>query len=130
MKKLVIMLLLSVALVGCKRPAVIQEVEQPIVRYDNTALSMEDVERAIMLGGVDQGWNIQRVSPGHLIGSINVRGKHEAVVDIRHDTSSYSVTYKDSTNLNYTPPNQIHNNYNRWVDYLVRSINSSMQRIE
>lgn len=131
MKKAVVMLLLVFVVTGCRQPVAIQDiVDQPVVRYDNTKLSMEDVERAIMLGGLEQGWVIRRVSPGHLVGTITVAGKHEALVDIHHDNATYSVTYKDSTNLDYKPPNLVHKNYNFWVSKLVRSINSSIQRIE
>ncbi|MBW3567013.1 MAG: hypothetical protein KY410_03480 [Proteobacteria bacterium] len=131
MRQLLLVLLLAATLMGCKRAAVVQDVtDQPIVRYDAKVLALEDVGRAIMLGGTDQGWQMQKAGPGHMIGTLNVRGKHTAVVDVRYDTESYSVHYKDSTNLDFKPPNSIHNNYNRWVAYLVRSINSSLQRVE
>lgn len=131
MKKLLLVVLLTAVATGCAKPVLVQDViDQPIVRFDDAPLTVHDVERAIVLGGMEHGWKIAPVAPGHMVGTLVVRGKHEAVVDITYDTHTYSVTYKDSTNLDYRPPRFIHKNYNRWVAYLVRSINSNIQRVE
>ena len=130
-KNLLLVLFVALAVVGCKRPNTIQNVsDQPITRYDSAELSMQQIERAIVLGGMEKGWTMQSVAPGHIVGSIDVRGKHSASVDIHYDKSTYSVTYKDSSNLDYQPPNLIHRNYNNWVTNLVRSINTSIQRVK
>lgn len=48
---------------------------------------------------------------------------HLAIVDISHDRDQVSITYKDSTNLNYDADSGIiHPNYNSWVKNLQKAI--------
>ncbi len=49
------------------------------------------------------------------------RPAHAAVVDIEHDTRSYSIKYRDSTNLN-AGDGMIHSNYNGWIQNLEKAI--------
>lgn len=132
MKKMVFLLFVAVAMLsGCKRLATIQNHEEvPVVRYDGQSLTLEQIERAIQLAGLNQGWVMKEVTPGHMVGTLEVRGKHRATVDIFFDTEQYTVQYKDSMNLRYVAPSQIHPNYNRWVATLVRYINDSIQHVE
>jgi len=81
---------------------------------------MEQVKKAIITAGAGLGWNIKTQSPGHLIGTLNLR-KHTAIVDIKYTTENFSINYKDSTNLNYDGTN-IHKNYNGWIQNLEKAI--------
>lgn len=131
MKKILLALAVAVALTACRQPVPIQDHEEiAIVRYDNETLSLEQVQRAILLAGIDQGWDMRPAGKGHVVGTLLVRGKHTAVVDIEYDAKAYSVLYKDSTNLDFRQPRLIHPNYNAWVSTLIRHINSSLQRVE
>ena len=47
------------------------------------------------------------------------------VVDVKYDTKNYSITYKDSSNLDYTG-DSIHKNYNGWIQNLNRGINAQL----
>jgi hypothetical protein len=52
---------------------------------------------------------------------------HMAKVDIRYDTSVFSITYADSDNLKYNAEkNKIHRNYNSWVQNLRGDINNEL----
>ena len=45
------------------------------------------------------------------------------LVDITHDTKVFSITYKDSVNLDYNAENKtIHRNYNGWIRNLEKGI--------
>lgn len=130
MKKGMVFLLISMALLAGCRDAVIRNYEeQPIVRYDGSKLSMEKVERAIVLAGRDLGWVMQSAGEGRMVGILELRD-HKAVVDIEFDSSSYSIKYKDSSNLLYQPPNKIHRQYNHWVANLVKRINASIELVQ
>ena len=99
---------------------------------------MEDVQKAIIRAGSGLGWNISPVEPGHATGTLYLR-KHMAKVDIRYDLKGYSITYNDSSNLNFEPAGTetsdpatgetqksttgtIHSNYNGWVQNLDNAI--------
>ena len=106
----------------------------PIVNISNAPLgpapganvSMEDVSRVIWTSGKKLGWVMQEVRPGELIGTLTLR-KHVAVITIRHDTSTFSIDYKDSRNLQQHDQ-EIHRQYNNWVQNLARTIQSEMAR--
>ena len=53
---------------------------------------------------------------------------HRAVVTVIYDTKSYSIKYKDSSNLNYDGKS-IHKNYNGWVENLDKAIRSNLVSI-
>ena len=97
-----------------------------IVNIDNAPipddLNIEAITGAITAGAVDRGWTPKVLGTGHVEARLFIRS-HTATVDITFNESTYSITYKDSTNLDYDG-GRIHRNYNRWV----ASLNSTLQR--
>jgi hypothetical protein len=94
-------------------------------------LTMDDYKDAIIRGGAKRSWTFEDGGPGHLIGTVNVRGKHSATVDIVFDTESFSITHKASRNLNYDASTRtIHPNYNSWVHLLESEIQSEITQMK
>lgn len=91
-------------------------------------VTMQQVEKAIYRGAADRGWTVRRLEPGNLEATIHVR-YHMAMVQITHDTETFSITYKDSRNLGYDGT-QIHRNYNRWILNLRKAILRQTSRLE
>ena len=58
---------------------------------------------------------------------LNVRAD-AAVVDVRYSVKSYSIIYRDSTNLEYRG-GQIHKNYNGWIQNLDREIRNELLQL-
>lgn len=81
---------------------------------------LDDVRTAIERGGQSLGWEMQPAGPGHIVGTLYLRG-NVAQVDIVYTTVTYSINYKDSRGLDYDGSN-IHSNYNGWVQNLDRAI--------
>ena len=81
---------------------------------------MDDMQKAIVRAGAGLGWQMKVAEPGLIVGTLRLRS-HMAVVDIKYDTKAYSITYKDSSNLDYDGAN-IHKNYNGWVQNLDNAI--------
>ena len=129
--KVAAVVLLAAALAGC-RTADIQNVQEASLTTPPSA-EMRQVENAIRRAGGGLGWEIRRADPdqpGHLIGRLPIRS-HVAVVDIRHNTETFSITYKDSTNLEYDgDEGKIHSNYNGWVQNLRNAIVREASYIE
>jgi hypothetical protein len=110
-----------VFLAGCATTQPIYNVEKaPIVAPAGKSLSMTEVQQAIMRAGTQLGWQMQPEGPGRLSGRLALR-THLAVVDIQHDTKSYSIKYRDSTNLD-ARDGMIHRNYNGWIQNLEKAI--------
>jgi hypothetical protein len=120
LRSLALLAVLVLGLSAC-RTATIQNINQaPVMNTQGKALTMDEVESAIKVAGAGLGWQMERVSPGHIVGTLNLRS-HQAVVDIPYDTANYSIVYKDSTNLKHEGI-KIHSNYNNWVNNLNRAI--------
>lgn len=83
-------------------------------------VSMTELGRAIRAAAADRGWTTKTISSGRIEARISARN-HLAVVDISYDRRSFSITYKDSRNLNYDGAN-IHAKYNSWVRNLANDI--------
>lgn len=104
-----------------------QNYVENIVNYPFGAqkpMSLEQYSEIVRRAGARRGWSIALVRPGMLVGTLNIRS-HQVVVDIVHDTSMYSITYKSSVNMQYNAArNAIHRNYNAWV----RNLRDDIQR--
>jgi hypothetical protein len=124
-------LALVAVLAGC-RTSEIYNVEEAALSTPPAA-EMMAVENAIKRAGGGLGWQIKRAEadePGHLIGRLPIRS-HVAVVDIKHNTQTFSITYKDSTNLDYDAEKGIiHSNYNGWIQNLRGAIVREASDIE
>ena len=135
MRVLAVLALVGVmAVAGCRSAQIASVQSQPYgssgLNYSD-ALTLEDYEKAIIRAGSKRGWIFSRVGPGHLVGTVDVRGKHSAAVDVVFDTETFSILYKDSQNLDYNPTkNQIHPSYNSWVKFLEQDIKSEIQALK
>ena len=110
-----------IACIGGCRTVPIQDVRNtPLGTAPSTNLNIQEVSKAIWAAGAKLGWVIKEVRPGELTGTLSLR-RHVAVVTITHDTSTFNITYKDSQNL-LQQGQEIHRNYNRWVQNLVKEI--------
>jgi hypothetical protein len=115
-----------IAVIGCRTATIKNVTNAPLAPAPDTKLTMEDVSKAIWTAGKRLGWVIQDVHPGELTGTLN-RRKHVAVVTITHDTSTFSIDYKDSQNLMYRGQD-IHRKYNLWVQRLAKAIQAEIGR--
>jgi hypothetical protein len=106
---------------GCGTTQPIYNVQSaPITGPGAKTLSMTEVQQAILRAGTQLGWQMQPERPGRISGRLALR-THLAVVDIEHDTKSYSIKYRDSTNLD-ARDGMIHRNYNGWIQNLEKAI--------
>ena len=136
------MLLLGLALVvlttatACTSVPIVNVEDQVIARSDGKTLTAEQVKRAIIRAGTQrrQPWSISEEKEGHLVGTLVVRGKHTAVVDILYSGTRLNIGYRDSNNLNFEKgkdgPGVIHRRYNEWVNDLLRAIMIEIQRVD
>ncbi|WP_125721297.1 hypothetical protein [Pseudoalteromonas rubra] len=119
LKSILLTLLVSLFLTGCNRTV-------PVRNFENNAfpsqLTLEQAETAILKGCIKLGWQCQKVSPGKIAGTLNIRD-HMLQVDIIHTQSNFSVMYHDSANLKYNGT-KIHRQYVNWSLNLVRTINA------
>jgi hypothetical protein len=108
--------------VGCITAPIYDVVNAPVVA--NRTATMDDVQKAIVRAGTQLGWQITPESPGKLTGRLALR-THTATMDITHDVQTYSIKYRDSTNLQ-AEGGQIHKNYNGWIQNLEKGIRAQL----
>jgi hypothetical protein len=122
---------LVIGLVGCATE--IHNVKDaPVKTLSGKELTLDQATKAIVLAGMGLNWEMDVVTPGHIVGTLSLR-KHVAVVDITYDTKAYSITYKKSTNLMMVSddgtPIGIHPNYNGWIQNLNAAIRTQFVAI-
>lgn len=99
-------------------------VDAPVTSASGKALTREQVKAAIIRAGAGLGWVMKEAGPGKLTANLAVR-KHTAEVEIPYSPKSYSIIYKNSTNLD-AADGQIHKNYNGWIQNLSKNINAQL----
>ncbi len=120
MKTMLRVMPLAVLLVlAACRTAPVYNVESESLSAPSNA-SLTEVTSAIKQAGAGLGWAMTSQAPGHLIGKLSVRS-HRAEVDIKYNTKTFTITYRDSHNLKYDGT-EIHNNYNGWIVRLRNAI--------
>jgi hypothetical protein len=110
-------------LAGCRTPTPVYNVTSaPVVT--NRAVSSDEVGKAIIRAGARYNWQMIQKGPGTIEG-IQVAREHRAVIDVKYNAKSYSITYKDSEKLQYDGTN-IHSNYNNWIQRLETAIRAEL----
>ena len=122
------LLIISTILIsGCRTAPVHNVSDEPFPTWQEKDITQKDISKAIINAGQSLGWVMKEKEDGHIQGSLLLR-THKAVVDINYDHSKYSITYKDSENLNYDGTD-IHRNYNNWVINLTNKINTNISQL-
>lgn len=108
------------AVVAACRAVPVNNVTDTPLAASSAKTQVSDVSEVIRRAGASLGWQMKEVAPGYIVATLALR-THVAVVDVRFDADSYSISYKDSTNLKYNG-STIHSNYNGWVENLSNAI--------
>ena len=91
------------------------------------AASLTQIQAAVHKAGARLGWGMKRMSAGRMEGRLAVRD-HVAVVEIAFDETTFSITYRDSINLDYDGKS-IHPKYNGWIANLRKAIVKEVSRL-
>lgn len=95
-------------------------VDQPIsAKANGQPFTPEEVQALIIKASTARKWIPRVVEPGKLSVSILVRNVHYAEVSIPYSSTSYSILYATSRELDANEKKRkIHGNYNKWVNSL------------
>jgi hypothetical protein len=128
LKLLFIAIIGLVVLSGCRTSAVYNVMDNPVSIKNEVA--DDAIFKAIKIAGLNLGWQITKVKPGLAQGQLNLRD-HMAMVEIPYTKESFSIIYKNSSNLDYdASKNIIHSNYNGWVQNLRNAISLQISALE
>ena len=130
----VLLAVAAIAVAGCRGEPIYSPTDvayAPAATTTSGTLTRTDYKNAIIRAGLRRGWRFEDAGAGHLIGNLAVRGKHFATVDVFYDKQAFTISYRDSRNLEYDPATrQIHQNYNTWVTNLQQDIQAEVTRLE
>ena len=124
LKLLIFLVVIMVVFVGCRTTPVFNVENGNINTISGKDPALEDVTRAIVSASANSNppWNMQVVKPGHIVATLHNR-THMAQVDIQYTTKGYSITRKDTADLQYdAEKGTIHPGYNKWVQRLDSNI--------
>ncbi|MCP9447133.1 MAG: hypothetical protein NNA22_06130 [Nitrospira sp.] len=123
----VLLCIMFIAVVGCRGGGQIYNVKDaPISTATGKEATLDQITKAIVEAGSGLGWTMAVVKPGQIVGTLHIRS-HTAIVEIPYTTKTYSIIYKDSTNLKYDAEKQtIHENYRGWIQNLDKAIKSRL----
>jgi hypothetical protein len=111
----------------------VDRIDEPINALSEKKLSLPQVKALIKVAGVARGWQFSDGGEKNsLEGTINVRNKHTISVTILYKVDSYSIFYKESSNMNAKISESgkvmIHPKYNEWVSNLIVDIRTQAAR--
>lgn len=113
---------------GCRGSVPIYNVTSAPVFASKQNPSLDEIGMAIQRAGTTLGWQMKQTKPGHIIATLAYSRNEVAVVDVNYSVKSYSIQYKDSSQLNYDGRN-IHRNYNVWIDNLDKGIRAQLNNL-
>ena len=103
------------AMVACRAGGQVYEVKDAPIESAKP-LTLDQVQKAIIDAGIKQTWIMTPIKPGEMLGEFNIQS-HQIHVTIPYTTKTYSILYKDSSNLRYDPVKRtIHVNYAKWIE--------------
>ena len=91
----------------------------------------DEIKRAFMVGGARRGWAFAEAGPGKMTGTLVVR-THTLMMDLTYEDGKYSLSYKDSVNLDYKDTNgkkTIHRAYLNWNTNLLNDARAELLRL-
>ena len=126
--------LASGSVLGRASVPVVDLVDQPVATASGKALTAEDVQMTIRAVAEARKWTVVTQPDGRLAASLSWNGnKHTIVINIACQPDRYSLTYKDSINMNYTTNLDgkpvIHPHFNRFVGELRDAIRVEFMKL-
>lgn len=154
MKKICLILLLSLTILGCKSVngpdpvAMVKYDNVPIVTGSGKTLPLREVRKVVADSATASGWKVSDGQTGPVEATYEYKNKHFATVQIDYTQQSFSIVYQSSKNLKYRISEQyesyepvqagaskiypkgtplIHGIYNTWIKTLKDKIQSGFE---
>jgi len=129
---LLLVLSLALPLAACRvrQARITNFVDMPVYGAQHNSLAQAQVRKVILDACAKRDWVAREIAPGLISATIDVRNKHMAQVEIAYSGTSYSIIYKNSSNLKYdASTNTINRSYNTWVTNLRQDIDVGLAKI-
>ena len=123
-KTLFCLIAIGLILAGCSKLIKIQTYDFNISK----PITTEQVRDAILAGCEERGWITTQKDDNTISARLLNKGRYEVYVDIIYDNTSYKIEYVKSVNLDATE-DKIHKAYAKWINFLQKSINAELFKI-
>lgn len=115
----------TLVLAGCGGTNPVLKAQDSEIHVNQGKVSITAVRNAIIRAGQQKGWRMRIVSNSKILATMRREG-YMAKTEIKYSPRSYTIKYKDSSNMKYDGDN-IHSYYNEWVEQLDDEIKSQLQ---
>jgi hypothetical protein len=88
----------------------------------------DEIKRAFVVAAAKRGWTVTEAGPGTMTLTLVLR-THTLVMDLAYEDGKYSLSYKNSINLDYKDTNgkkTIHRNYVNWNNNLIKDASAAL----
>ena len=89
----------------------------------------EQVKNAILVACEDRGWIAKEKDNSTISAKLLKKGTYEVYIDIIYTETNYKIEYVDSVNLRARDKKWIHPSYAKWINFLQKSINAELFKI-
>ena len=108
----ILTLFTSAALAGGRPIPMVEIIDAPVIWPDGQVGNLQTVQKAVLSGLFDKGWVGRVVSPGVVQATLR-RDDWTCEIAVTYNTTTYSMRYVNSTNLDYDASTHvIHRNFN------------------
>lgn len=112
---------------------IVNYTDVPITTGSGKVLTTDEVKQGIRAVAERRRWLVTEQPDGKMIASLSWnRDRHSMFVEIAYKPQSYSLTYRDSINLNYATVDgqpSIHPRYNGYVNEMKEAIRIEFMRM-
>lgn len=112
---------------GCRTATMYNATDVPLASHSSSRVTLADVTKAILAAGKRKGWVMEVARSGEVVATLTVK-RYVAAVTVTYDTSRFSITYRDSSNLMHSG-DEIHRRYNSWVRHLEETIQDEVKSV-
>jgi hypothetical protein len=129
MKRIFGLVVVLLLLGACNKTLPIYNVENaPVLSTSGDAISMDQVQKAIVQAVVSKTWRVTNVDDGKIEANF-IKQKKSVDIIIKYDLDNYSILYEGSVNLLYKN-GSIHRRYNSWIRGLQIRIDENLARLK
>jgi hypothetical protein len=134
---MVVLIVGTLMAAGCAAKPIMDYSNEIVQRYDDKALTMNDMQHAIRIALFKEAWHIQSQSPGHIVaikgdksGSSDHKSARVMTVDVVYTTTDFGIHYVSSEGLDYDAQSHlISREYNNAVEDLRDQIGDALQNV-
>ena len=129
---LALALVVSASVMARTPEPIVDLFDQPVATASGKTPTVEEVQQALKHAAESKKWLVTPQADGKMLASLSWHNKHTIVVELAGKAESFSISYKDSVQMNFRMRDEkpvIHPYYNRFVGELRDAIRVELMKL-